>query len=78
MKQSNKTEAAGVDQNELLVGTAIAPVIRHEKKREAVEQHNEKAEQAEPKIELSDMPPQIIICIYRSIFNTGTQTNKRQ
>jgi hypothetical protein len=59
MKESNDTETACVTQNEFLVGTAPAPVVRYKKEREAVKEHKNKGEKTEPDVEFPDFSPHI-------------------
>jgi hypothetical protein len=54
------------------------PIVWHKKKREAIEQHYSKSQDTKPYIELSDMPPQVCIGIYRSIFDAGAHSHYDQ
>ena len=45
MNEPNQTETGGVKPNELLVGRALAPVVRHKKQRKAIEQHHHEGKQ---------------------------------
>jgi hypothetical protein len=78
MQQSYQTESAGVECNEFLVCAAPVPIVWHKKKREAIEQHYSKSQDTKPYIELSDMPPQVCIGIYRSIFDAGAHSHSDQ
>jgi hypothetical protein len=78
MQQSNQTESTGIEGDELFVSAALSPVIRYKKKRKAIEQHHRKSKETEPYIEFSDMPPQVCIGIYRSIFDAGAHSHYDQ
>ena len=75
MEQSYQAETRGISHDELTVGTALPPVVWHQQKREAIEQHHQEGEESEPFIELSDMLPKVGISLYRCIFDSGTHSH---
>ena len=78
IQYSHQAKAQGVAKDKGAVGAAASPVVRHEEKREGIEEHDQEGKQAEPHIELSDMLPQVGIGVYGSVLDACTHTDENQ
>jgi hypothetical protein len=54
-------EAGRIIENKLAVGGTVTPIIRNQKEREAIEQHDDEGEDTKLYIELTKVLPQVSI-----------------